>query len=328
MGATVTTRCAVEVVETTTGPGFLMYEETYEKNCYPHTPTWGCVGIGRREQVLYTIFRLANPCEGGMLQNRSGRITPEGYINRWKKAFQEAHLIAPYTVDLHHKMHPMLWNDETPPPPLADIPDAPFDAARLAAWDAGEKVSLSLETDFDAIAWLIRNGRLSAWRTFGGRPRTDGIQQDVSSLIFHPRKSKTAAPQAIPSFIRFFDGDDNLFEVQGNLLIHHGWDYSVVGSYIAQYDKIEANDPGWYAQRIAAYRDHAKAAPICLPDLVLQPAIPPEGSKWAKESALKLQAQYPAGVKLSDITDRSDRYHISYGPMFRIMTALDFLLAA
>ena len=328
MGATVTTQVAVEVLETATGPGFLLYEATYEKNCYPHTPHWGCVGIGRREQVLYTIFRLANPCEGGMLQSRSGHISPEGYIQRWKKAFQEAHIITPYTVDVHHKMHPVFWNDETPPPPLADVPDAPFDAARRDAWDAGEKVPLNLETDFDTIAWLIRNGRLSAWRIFGSRPRADGIIKDVSSLIFHPRKSKKAAPQAIPSFIRLFDGDDNVFEVQGDLLIHRDWDYSLVGSYVAQYDKIEVNDPGWYAQRIADYRAQAKAAPICLPDLVLQPAIPPEGSKWAKESALKLQAQYPAGIKLSEITDRSDRYHISGGPMYRIVTTQDYLLAA
>jgi hypothetical protein len=85
MGATVTCK---KLVAAFAGAGrvfYVLFEQTYEKNCYPHTPGWSCTYCGGIDGALRRIFRYASSCEGGMLQNRSGWITPEGYIAGWMK---------------------------------------------------------------------------------------------------------------------------------------------------------------------------------------------------------------------------------------------------
>ncbi len=62
---------------------YVLFEETYEKNCTPHTPYWSCAGIGEINDVICLIFAYGSSCESGMLQNRRGHMTPEGYIRSW-----------------------------------------------------------------------------------------------------------------------------------------------------------------------------------------------------------------------------------------------------
>ena len=62
---------------------YACFEETYESNVYPHSPSWSCIAIGHIEDVLERIFHRASSCEGGMLRSRTGNLTPEGYIGSW-----------------------------------------------------------------------------------------------------------------------------------------------------------------------------------------------------------------------------------------------------
>lgn len=82
MGATVVTGKAVAAFHhPTTGEViYLAFEETYEKNCHPHTPRWDPRAIGTFEQVMKVLYGSAAACEGGMLQTRSGHTKPELYL--------------------------------------------------------------------------------------------------------------------------------------------------------------------------------------------------------------------------------------------------------
>lgn len=77
MGATVTTGKRAAAFKAPSGQNFyVLFEETYEKNCTPHTPHWNCILFGDLIAAMERIFRHASACEGGMLQGRGGSITP------------------------------------------------------------------------------------------------------------------------------------------------------------------------------------------------------------------------------------------------------------
>lgn len=81
MGSTVTTgKLAAAFKSTDDTVTFVLFEETYSKNCYPRTPKWCCWSIGNIGHVMKAIFSAASSCEGGMLQGSGGRyITPDVY---------------------------------------------------------------------------------------------------------------------------------------------------------------------------------------------------------------------------------------------------------
>jgi hypothetical protein len=86
MGATVTTgKCAAAFRSNEGELLYILFERSYEKNCYPHTDHWSAFAFGTREEVLRRAFVGASDCCGGMLQSRSGDIKPENYIESWKQ---------------------------------------------------------------------------------------------------------------------------------------------------------------------------------------------------------------------------------------------------
>lgn len=90
MGATVSVAKRVAAFKSTQGvPIYVLFESTYEKNCYPHTPHWWCYAAGTIDEVMERIFAAGAACEGGSLQGVSGCIKPESYIAGWIEALKE-----------------------------------------------------------------------------------------------------------------------------------------------------------------------------------------------------------------------------------------------
>jgi hypothetical protein len=101
MGATVTCgKRAVAFRSPENGnPVYILFESTYEKNVYPHTPDECAVAMGEIDVVLKKVFKFARDCEGGMLQGRGGCISPETYIRGWLKALANpAQVIEPESM--------------------------------------------------------------------------------------------------------------------------------------------------------------------------------------------------------------------------------------
>jgi hypothetical protein len=91
MGATVVTSKTVAAFRNPKNGDviYVLFEQSYEKNCYPHTPSWDCRAIGTFEQVFRRVFMSGSSCEGGSLQVRGGNTKPETYIKGWRICFSE-----------------------------------------------------------------------------------------------------------------------------------------------------------------------------------------------------------------------------------------------
>jgi hypothetical protein len=317
MGATVTVACDVQIVDTPSGPGFLLFESTYEKNVYPHTARWSCIGVGRREDALKRIFSYAASCEGGMLKTPSGDITPEGYIARWKKATENAgiyrgHPLGEVVMNIQdHKP----WHVDN-----AQIPDnldCPLTDGQRCAWNGGMNVAFSLVQEFDKIAWLVNNGKVSAWKVFDFYGHSDEV---VNAEIFLDR-TRDEPRLVLPKLVRLFDRDEHLFSVQEDgTLSAEGWAYSHVGAFISGYAAVEAKHPGWYAKQIKAYRHNAQQVPVIGQDCVVVPFARDDVHAYTKESVAALIAEYPSGISLSDVTDRNARYRVASVPSYRVIS--------
>jgi hypothetical protein len=322
MGATVFTDHAVRVVNTPKGMGFILYEMAYEKNCYPHTPHWGCIGVGRRKDVIKTLLRFAAGCEGGGLQGRSGAVKPESYLKRWIKALKVARVIDPYDIKVSSKMAPMLWDGDPKLPPLAEDRACPLTDAQKADWDAGKEVVLNLECDFAAISWLVNHGRLSSWRTMDGGPDAGGPEFDISGEVFLPKdiKKKVEVFTPVPTFYKLFKQEDNLLTRRDEgVFASQGWAYSVIGSFIASYWEKEVADPGWWADMFSAYRDAVDRAQVLPAETVIVPVAGDWLTAYQKKEAEKMIAEHPRGIRLGDYAVRnSEMYRVASVPAFRV----------
>ena len=77
MGSTVTTGRLAAAIRAQSGATiYCLYEQTYEKNCFPHTPRWSAIYIGHSRGALRNVFGYASMSQGRTLKNRSCRMTP------------------------------------------------------------------------------------------------------------------------------------------------------------------------------------------------------------------------------------------------------------
>jgi hypothetical protein len=317
MGATIFTNQAVNVLQTASGPAFLLFEETYEKNCYPHTPRWGCVGIGRRDDVLRSIFNRAASTEGGMFRPQSRMTTADAYIPRWDRALKNAISIQSRQVSVGKHTMPMLWAGETPPPPMTDEVYGPLDPSQAKDWEDGKSITLDLESDFETIVWLWRTKRLSLWKVF--KHDLSGHALDMSGEIFYPAAPKERH-RPLPEFVRLFDSDSQLYLKDGTLLVAVGDDYEVMRKYVSEYAETEIRRPGHWKSNLRAYRKHIHSTPVLDQSLVLNALVPMNCPSWELDWITRVQQSYPNGVHLGAVTGRPDRYKVARCPEFRIVS--------
>ena len=128
MGATVTVGKRVAAYRDAAGqPIYILSENTYEKNVYPHTPRWNVIGFGRLDAMLDRIFVYASYACGGLLQGRGGAIDPTTYVAGWLREMAAPHAFegfvtvpqsdAPVVADLAY--HP---KKSASPPPETPFP--------------------------------------------------------------------------------------------------------------------------------------------------------------------------------------------------------------
>ena len=203
MGATVTCGKLVAGYKNQHGEViYVLFEQKYEKNCYPHIPHWECIFIGPIEKALARLFCRASACEGGSLQNRSGYITPEGYLQGWIKAFTTVYQMNDLCIEAD--VGPYL-SSAVPLGKKDEVKTEFLQFGKHAAHDQlerGETVRLSLFSDSDLIVKLL-NGTLSPWRFI----KSQDIPSTIADpgLSFIPEKS-ASVDAAIPAFYRVGEG--------------------------------------------------------------------------------------------------------------------------
>jgi hypothetical protein len=263
MGATVVTSKTVAAFRhPTTGEViYLPFESVYEKNCYPHTPSWGPRAIGTYEQVMSRIFASAAACEGGSLQIRSGQTKPETYLKSWRLCFSEPFQMPDMEITL--KLGGTSMYDS--------IPDTQVEAsvaalARIGRNDLVEAmragpVKVSLHRDVDVIIALYGvNTNLPLWKVIGNLPVLGYADESLAAPV---AKRKVAIPTAVAYAI---DKENVVVSIDGGPLKHMGWRYNAVGKFACEVAYPIEMQASFSAYRlIREFRDLCDEAPE-LPD--------------------------------------------------------------
>ena len=298
MGSTVTTGRMAAAFRAPSGTIiYCLYEQTYEKNCYPHTPHWSAIYIGQISGALQKVFNYASCCEGGMLQNRSGWMTPEGYLRSWMSELQ-----APIQMTRDHDVHLYMHADSIYAPLSQD--SLPAVAASLTAagledaatqLQAGEKVTLSLFRHGEVISLLVEKHQISAWSLLPDFARPNSEAERYASLGVQAAKARLDTPDYQPSLIVSHHGEMILRDADG-VWRCKGSRSEIRASYIQGLAAIEQANPGNYRHLIQSYREHLKAAPKANPKhLLVQVDKRLATGKW-EVSAIDEAAALPGAV--------------------------------
>lgn len=293
MGSTVSTGKLIGAFRRNDGqPCYVMFEQTYEKNCHPHTPSWSARAIGGVETMLQAIFANASACEGGMLQGPGGRITnPETYIAGWLK--EMANPVSMRDLEVGLKVSES-WSATLTQKHLTTLKPTLLALGyqvQVAALEAGDKVSASLHKDSQLLSALYDGKTMGAWRIIQSYDiPVNGIRD--ASLGFKPEKAKTYDVTA-PRFMRVSQKNENILKQSADGSWRcEGWAYSIIGEFVTNLWKAEMREPGSFRNRIKSFRDAVEGAAL-LPSsgvkVIVDTAVPVEG--YAQSSMESLLAK-------------------------------------
>lgn len=269
MGATVTTgklACAYKCAAGNTI--YILFEETYEKNCYPHTPRWSCVYYGYLEGALEAIFKISSCAEGGILQTRKGHTKPETYLQGWLKEMAFPAVFngnQSVTLKIGKGYDMQIPEDQTGD--FYKVLHQFGHSGIVELFRQHGSVTLSLMHDAAVFAAAFGNGSclgpgrfMRASSTYLHFPRSE-------ALGYRPKTKKTLI--AVPSFLRLPDNECVLVKQEDGTWKCEGWAYSIVGSFIASLWREEHKNPGAWTN-IVNFRKAITDAPIAQPGTIVR----------------------------------------------------------
>lgn len=289
MGATVTTGKLAAAFATAAGKIiYVLFEQTYEKNCHPHHPEWSCCFIGPIDQALKKIFLHASSCESGMLQNRSGQITPEGYIAAWLKELAAPVEFEDRTIELKFGNS---FYSTVPEESSGAVYEQLMELGRQEIADAlkaGDAVSLPLHAEADLFARFCNGPNIWPWRIIRCSAPMHALRRP--DLGFNPKSTRTGEISP-PAFMKV-DRYNRLVQRDDGTWYCGGWEYSIVGGFLCRLWEEEMRNPGCYRARIKAYRNAVVSAPE-MPDgmRVLVDLTVPLESAYQREWLAKLPTE-------------------------------------
>ena len=258
MGSTVTCGKLVAGYKNRRGETiYVLFEQTYEKNCYPHIPNWSCIYLGPIDGALRRIFISASACEGGMLQNRNGYITPEGYVDGWMKAFSSVYPIHDVPIELSVGTNFYAPVPEGAKAKVQAILRRHGQEKICALLDAGESYFLSLFRDSDFIVELT-SGTLPPWRLIRHSDMPKIALADPV-LAFVPGQAKSDAVVS-PSFYcvghrRYVAlGDDGMWRYKGE-------PWEIVQSFVMAFSSQPLEHTSRFKSNLKALRLALENAP-------------------------------------------------------------------
>ncbi|MGE8063913.1 hypothetical protein [Pseudomonas sp. NPDC089569] len=321
MGATVSTCKLVGAFRGSNGqPCYVMFEQTYSKNVYPHTPKWNAQCFGDLAATLKMIFASASSCEGGMLQGAGGRsITPEGYIAGWLKELENPVsmpdcLIELNVADKHYS--PIAQGDFDR---VKTVMQAMGKQDMVTELEAGNTIAVSLHRDNELLSEVFDGVHAGAWRVIPSYEiPVQGIRD--ASLGYKPQKAKVY-DVTVPRFLKIHEGDSNIL-MQGadGRWRCAGWAYSIIAEYVTGLWQAELDEPGSYRARVKAYRNAVEAAasiPASGITVVVDTTVPLESYQQSNvEGVLKKIAHTRVGgeVHLCVPTDQDELYYVARLP--------------
>lgn len=300
MGATVTTGRRASAFRAQDGKIiYVAYEQHYEKNVHPHTPHWSVIALGEISGVLQRIFAYASSCEGGMLQNRSGWISPEGYLRSWMKELEspieqrDVTAKMEFSASLYATLN--VENKDKIATALADIGKA----ALFDSIVAGERPELSLHKDTNTVLALYGVNRvMPAWSFFGSQSNPSEYADRNATLGYNPKAARISVFPADPVVLRlpnYGNGDfTHLIQNDDGTYTESGWAYSIVGDFVEGLWKDEMDFPGHFYSRIRGFRSRVKAlSSVALEQFrIVVDATEPVTDKWDEQTICEFREKF------------------------------------
>lgn len=291
MGATITTGKRAAAFKDAAGViWYMLYEQTYESNCYPHAPEWSCTYFGTLEGAIEKVFKYGSSCEGGMLAGPGKRhIKPENYIAAWLRELS--------TPIEHQPADVMLQvSDSWRAPIETQNAEKAYAVLYRFGYDgivdilkSGGTHALSMMHDAPAIAELFGNkSSVGPWRVIKHVPHESNPRD--ASLGYAPRRARKGASLELPQVLKISPVEEGLLVQQPDENWRYGgWAYSVMSGFICSIWEQELTNPGAYKTAITALREAIKQAPVVPAGtkVVVNEAIPCD-SRYAKETVEKL----------------------------------------
>lgn len=329
MGSTVTTQCAVGVITGLDEPIFVMWEETYEKNCHPHEPHWHVVMAGTKAEFLRRVFERASSCEGGMLQARNGDMKPEAYIQRWLKAAQNPHRIETFMVELTYGGAWKTTFTNNAENEEWRVEEASKDANHLE-WMRqeglsdlvdrmieGERIKLDFRSHAGLILGLQRRGK-ALWR-MGAVSYPFGVH-DATYALDHRPTGKMMDPPKFEQYVEIERGD--FYRLEGSKLNFAESSWMLIERFVAGYWEQEMQHPGTFRKAIRALREHLNASPKGVNmdiDLIFDNDAPSQyhnGLKNELSNLLGGRQRIPIAEALRALTEGQRQGYLRYGQEF------------
>lgn len=309
MGATVT--CGQRAAAFRTAEGnviYILFESTYEKNCFPHTPHESAVAFGDTGTVLKRIFRYGSACEGGMLQGKGGAILPENYIARWLEALRtpvefNAEQVVTLRIGGYHSLDADRLDEIIAT--VHAVGDA--EAADQLASGLNVRRQVGSPTVLAIMALGIMPWRLDLEFPYG---------RVAEDLGYHPAPSRTS-PVELPKVAQLQPNADRCF-----VLGSAGWtggrgDYCFMERFIESLHDNERHYPGTYRNLIRNYRAALKAAPVFSGDAVVRFTDPaPDANNYVRSEHQRviegIGIASPTSVQLDTILPKLEDRSLTY----------------
>lgn len=244
---------------------YFLYEETYEKNVYPHTPHWRCWYIGTIKGALRRIFLAAGSCESGMLRARRGDIKPENFIKDWYKEL--ANPVGLSLPNLEVKMGG--GYDAIVPTEKQEYVAAIFN--RYGHSDLAEqllqneRLSLNFNEHAAMLSEIYDGDHLGPWRLVRYTPQWPDRYMEYG---YKPKPARTIDTTTVPSVMRISNDRILVADEHGTWRLA-GAQYVVLQDFIISCWRTELAEPGTYRVRIKALREILDAAPQMPPGMMV-----------------------------------------------------------
>lgn len=322
MGATVTCNKRIAAFHHNGEIVYILFEETYEKNCHPHHPSWCAMAFGSIEVILERIFGLASACEGGSLQGRGGHITPEGYIAGWMKALAEPveySTTSMTTLEIGDGIY-MMQNARR-----EEILEAVRRSGDVEAFDALSNGLRVYRQVTSPVVFEIMKLGIRPWEI--DIKIGNCITGIASTLAYRPAPSPTTS-EPVKAYRLSFD-KNTVFQQVGNQWKCFGWDYSFMGTYIRELWQTELQYPGSYKSLIKARRAACESAAVFAVSAEVVIQVPTgEDNDWmtsvANNVSETLGLTLPCRIQLGLLTQKM---HGNSSAMYRLAQLAEYGLA-
>ncbi len=223
-------------------------------------PYWSCAGIGEINDVICLIFAYGSSCESGMLQNRRGHMTPEGYIRSWFEELEAPREMRDFEIALKigTGFYATISSDKMDK--ISEVLTAIGRVDILTSLLAGETFTLSFQKDAAVILALYGFNReekllLCPWLIVKSY-HLPSTEMDRDARLGYSRKTEAADMATSPDPVVYRVGNEDCFVLRPDgSLQPAGWAYSLVGEFVQNLWEEEMRVPRSFSRRIKVFRE-------------------------------------------------------------------------